>query len=502
MELAVELRDIHKSFGRMKANDGASLAVRAGEVHALMGENGAGKSTLMKILYGLYRPDRGEIRVRGRLVRFRSPSDALRSGLGMVHQHFMLVAPMTVTENVMLGREGAGLLGQLRPGRVERELRECSRRFGLEVDPSARVEDLPVGAQQRVEILRVLLHGADILVFDEPTAVLTPPEVEELFVVFRRLREQGSTIVLITHKLDEVMRVSDRVTVLREGRVAGVRETAATTPAELTALMLGREGHPPQRGSAVRGESALEVEGLEVRDVRGLPAVRGVSLAIRAGEIVGLAGVEGNGQTELVEALLGLRPVHAGHIRLRGRELGRLSNRQRTALGIAHIPADRHRHGMVLEMTVRENLLLGRQRELRFSRMGLLRSGGISAYAQAAIRDYDIRPAQPSAVGRDLSGGNQQKVVAARELERDFTLLVAAQPTRGVDVGATEFLHGRLLEARAQGKAVLLVSADLAEVLALSDRILVLHRGRVAGEVAREQASDAPLGRWMLEGRA
>ncbi|HVP39675.1 MAG TPA: ABC transporter ATP-binding protein [Candidatus Saccharimonadales bacterium] len=503
MSAAVELLDIHKSFSRVKASDGVNLSVERGEIHALVGENGAGKSTLMKILYGLYAPDRGQIRVGGRAVRFRSPADARAHGLGMVHQHFMLVRPMDVAENVLLGREGAGLLGALRPGRAAQALRELSQRYGLAVDPSARVEDLPVGVQQRVEILRVLAHGADILIFDEPTAVLTPQEVSEFFRVLRRLREQGQTVLLITHKLDEVMAVSDRVTVMRAGRVVGVRRTGETSPRELANLMVGRDVLlRVEHAAAHPGAPVLEVRDLVVRDARRLPAVRGVSLTVRAGEVLGVAGVEGNGQTELVEALTGLRAPESGSVRLAGREVTRAPVRERFAAGLAHVPEDRHKHGLVLEMSLEENYLLGRQWEPEVSAAGLLRRAAIAGRARRLTEAFDVRPPDPALLARDLSGGNQQKVVLARELTREARLILAAQPTRGVDIGATEFIHRRLLEARDAGRAVLLVSADLQEVLSLSDRIVVLYRGQVAGEAAAAEATEEGLGLWMLGGAA
>jgi general nucleoside transport system ATP-binding protein len=503
MSAAVELIDIHKSFSRVKANDGVSLAVEAGEIHALVGENGAGKSTLMKILYGLYAPDRGEIRVDGRPTRFRSPADALAHGLGMVHQHFMLVRPMTVAENVLLGREGTGPLGRLDQGRAARELRELSGRYGLQVDPDARVEDLPVGVQQRVEILRVLTHGANILIFDEPTAVLTPQEVTEFFRVLLRLKEQGKTTLLITHKLNEVLAVSDRVTVMRAGRVVGTRFTRETSAAELAALIVGREAQdrgarrPPRVGRPV-----LEVRGLHVRDSRRLQAVRGVSFTVHAGEVLGIAGVEGNGQTELIEAVCGLRAPESGSVCIGGRDVTHSPVRRRFQAGLAHVPEDRHRHGLVLEMTVSENYLLGRQWDREVCPDGLLNRAAIARRARELTASFDVRPPQPELLARDLSGGNQQKVVLARELTRDAKLIVAAQPTRGVDIGATEFIHGRLLQARDAGRAVLLVSADVQEVMAVADRIVVLYRGRLVGEVPAAEATEWDLGLLMLGGGA
>jgi general nucleoside transport system ATP-binding protein len=501
MPAAFELLDIHKSFSLVKANDGVSLSVESGEIHALVGENGAGKSTLMKILYGLYAPDRGEIRVGGQVARFRSPADALAHGLGMVHQHFMLVRPMTVAENVLLGREGAGPLGALHTGRAARALRELSERYGLQVDPDALVEDLPVGVQQRVEILRVLTHGAGILIFDEPTAVLTPQEVADFFRVLLRLKEQGKTMLIITHKLDEVMAVSDRVTVMRAGRVVGRRNTRETSSSELANLMVGREVRMrAERGAAQPGEPVLEVRDLAVRDSRRLPAVRGVSFTVRAGEVVGVAGVQGNGQTELIEAITGLRAPEAGSVRLLGRDVTRASVRGRFQAGLAHVPEDRHKHALVLEMSLAENFLLGRQWEREVCHQGLLDAAATQRRARRLIESFDVRPPDPALMARDLSGGNQQKVVLARELTRAGQLILAAQPTRGVDIGATEFIHARLLEARDAGKAVLLFSADLREVMGLADRILVMNRGQIVDETPASEATEWGLGLRMLAG--
>ena len=503
MPAAVELIGISKTFSRVKANDDVHLRVEAGEIHALVGENGAGKSTLMKILYGLYSADRGEIRIQGRPARFRGPADALRSGLGMVHQHFMLVKPFTVAENILLGSEGAGALGRLPRAAAARRIREVSELYGLQVEPEARVESLPVGVQQRVEILRVLMHGAEILIFDEPTAVLTPQEASEFFAVLSRLREAGKTVLLITHKLDEVMAVSSRVTVMRAGRVVSALSTRDTSPRELARLMVGREirlggrvapGHP--------GEAVLEVRDLRVSDARKLPIVRGVGFEVRAGEILGIAGVEGNGQTGLIEAISGLRLPDSGQVRLCGNDITRAAVLERTRLGLGHIPEDRHERGLVMDLSVSENYLLGRQREPEFTSGGFLRRAPIAAMARRLTAEFDVRPADPELPARALSGGNQQKLVAAREFSRDPRLLIAAQPTRGLDIGAIEFIHGRLVAARDQGKAVLLVSADLQEVMALADRILVLYRGQIAGEVTGAAATEEGLGLWMLGGAA
>jgi simple sugar transport system ATP-binding protein len=494
---AVELIDVTKTFGRLVANDHVSLTVRPGSIHALVGENGAGKTTLMKVLFGLYHPDSGTIRVRGESLRFRSPLDALRAGLGMVHQHFMLVPPLTVAENITLGREPrAGLALDRR--RAEREVEGLSRRYGLRIDPRARIEDLSMGEQQRVEILKTLYRGARILILDEPTAVLTPQEVDELFAVLRSLRDQGDTVILITHKLREVMELSDRVTVLRGGRVAGECDTKDTTIGELAEKMVGRrvllelEKAPARPAGAV-----LEVSGLCVRDDRGLDAVKGVSLAVRAGEVLGVAGVEGNGQAELIEALTGLRHAASGEVRLGGRDVMRATPLERLHAGLAHVPADRLARGILAEYDLADNLILGRQRDLPFARGAWLDRAAIRRNAVETLAAYDVRPPVPEALVRTLSGGNQQKLVVGRELSRRAELLVAAHPTRGVDLGAIEFIHRRLIAERDRGAGVLLVSSELSELLSLSDRLIVLYEGRVVLETRPRDTDERALGLYM-----
>ena len=505
--LAIRLTDIRKSFGPVHANNGASIEVARGEIHALVGENGAGKSTLMRVLSGMYAPDSGRMEVNGRDVSGWSTADAIAAGVGMVHQHFMLVPTLTVAENMMLGRE-LTTGGRLDVARAARETAELSRTTGLAVRPEQKVADLSVGEAQRVEILKTLYRGATILILDEPTGVLSPPEIRELWQVLRGMRERGETIVLITHKLGEVMEISDTITVMRQGRTVERLRTAATTPAEIARAMVGRDVQlaseltveelertsPPAQ---VLGEGAplLEVCDLVVDDVRGLTAVKGVTFSVQPGEIFGIAGVEGNGQTELLDALAGLRPVRSGTIRVARNDATIRSVKERGDLGLSHIPEDRHARGLVLDYSVAENLILGQQH--RFTRGVRLDQREILTNARHQIERFDIRPDDPQLAARTLSGGNQQKVVIAREMGRDFQVLLAAQPTRGVDVGAIEFIHARLREARQAGKAILLVSADLSEILALSNRIAVMYGGRLVTILARAEASEEVLGPYM-----
>jgi general nucleoside transport system ATP-binding protein len=497
---AIRLSDIHKSFGAVQANRGAGLEVARGEIHALVGENGAGKSTLMRILCGMYAPDRGSIMVAGRDVTGWRTADAIAAGVGMVHQHFMLVPTLTVAENIVLGREITNG-GQLDRAAAERAVSELCTATGLMVAPECRVSELSVGGAQRVEILKSLYRGARILILDEPTAVLSPPEVDELWRVLRRLRTAGDTIVLITHKLDEVMEISDTVTVMRQGQTVGRMPTRDTTPAGIARLMVGRDvslatdAAPGEHVPTAGARAALEVHELTVGDGRGPRAVDRVSFAIAPGEILGIAGVEGNGQTELVEVIAGLRRASLGAILLDGRDVRHDTVRARGDMGLSHIPEDRHERGLVLDYSIADNLILGQQH--RFARRGVLDREAIAENAARQIATFDIRPADASLPVRALSGGNQQKVVIARELGRRFSVLLAAQPTRGVDVGAIEFIHAQLRAARADGKAILLVSADLAEVLALSDRVAVMYGGRIAVVLPRERASRDVLGAWM-----
>jgi ABC-type uncharacterized transport system ATPase subunit len=495
---AIRLTAIDKHFGTVHANRRASLEVREGEIHALVGENGAGKSTLMKILSGMTPPDGGTIEVGGRDVTGWTTADAIAAGVGMVHQHFMLVPTLTVAENVVLGREPVSA-GTFDRARAERDVEQLCERSGLVVPAGGLVADLSVGEAQRVEILKLLYRGARVLLLDEPTAVLSPPEVAELWKVLRRLRDGGATVVLITHKLDEVMTVSDHVTVMRMGETVATMSTGDTSPEKIAKAMVGREVDLAVRDAravrAAAGAIALDVHHLVVRGTRIEKAVHDVSFSVAAGEILGIAGVEGNGQTELLEAIAGIRAVTSGTITLDGADITHRSVRTRGELGLSHIPEDRHRRGLILDYSIADNLILGQQH--RYATNGILDRDAIVAHARQRIIEYDIRPAEPSLPARALSGGNQQKIVIARELSRAFLVLLAAQPTRGVDVGAIEFIHAELRKARDAGKAVLLVSAELKEVLTLSDRIAVMYGGRVVAMLPRREASEETIGRFM-----
>jgi simple sugar transport system ATP-binding protein len=474
--------------------------VRRGEVHALLGENGAGKSTLMNVLYGLHQPDEGEIVLRGEPVHIGSPREAIGMRIGMVHQHFMLIPVMTVAENVVLAsepRKGA-LLDR---DAAEQRVRELSERFGLVVDPRAYVEDIGVGQQQRVEILRVLHRGADMLILDEPTAVLTAQETAELFKVLRALTAEGVSVIFISHKLREVLDIADRVTVLRRGAKVGTVDAEGATEASLAKLMVGRDVlFRVEKDATAAGDTLLEVEDLEVDDDRGLPAVRGLSLGVRAGEIVGVAGVDGNGQSELVEAITGLRVPRAGRIRVAGEDVTGGGVQGALAAGVGHIAEDRHRRGLILDFSLAENLALREYRRPPLSRLGLLSPKRMEQQARPLLEQYDVRGGRPDTTAGSLSGGNQQKVVIARELAEEPKVTVAAQPTRGLDVGAIEFVHKRLLEQRDAGRGVLLVSLELEEIRSLSDRVLVIYEGRIVAELAPD-VSDEELGVAMLGGK-
>jgi ABC-type uncharacterized transport system ATPase subunit len=499
---ALELRGITKRFGPLVANEDIDFELRRGEIHALLGENGAGKSTLMNVLYGLHAPDAGEILLDGEPAEISSPRVAIARGIGMVHQHFMLVPVMTVAENIVLATEPTHRGGLLDYGEAVARARELSERFGLAIDPERRVEDLGVGSQQRVEILRALFRGARVLVLDEPTAVLTAQETQELFKILRGLKEQGTAIVFISHKLGEVLQIADRVTVLRRGKRIDTVETAGATERDLARLMVGRDVllRVEKRGHEA-GEPLLEVEDLHVEDDRGLPAVRGVSLAVRAGEVVGIAGVDVNGQTELIEAVMGLRQPVSGTVRVAGKTLAASGARERLDSGVGHIAEDRHRRGLVLDFSVAENLSLREYRKPLLSRLGWLSPRRMADWARGLIRDFDVRGARIETPAAALSGGNQQKVVIARELSCGPRVLIAAQPTRGLDVGAIEFVHQRLLQERDLGKAVLLVSLELDEIRSLSDRVLVIYEGEIVAELPPE-ASDEEFGVAMTGGLA
>ncbi|HUR92397.1 MAG TPA: ABC transporter ATP-binding protein [Gemmatimonadaceae bacterium] len=507
----IRMTGIDKSFGPVRANRGATLDVAPGEIHALVGENGAGKSTLMKILGGLTKPDAGTVEVNGRDVTGWSTSDAIAAGVGVVHQHFMLVPTLTVAENVVLGNEPRrGVMFDR--ARALSDVTALIQRTGLIVPADRRVAELSVGEAQRVEILKTLYRGAKILILDEPTAVLSPPDVQELWGVLRKLRDDGGTIVLITHRLDEVIDISETITVMRAGATVGRMQTAGTTPAEIAKAMVGRDVvlSAPVReavgGAAATTEHAiaplsapiLQVTDLAVNDSRRVRVVDGVSFAIRPGEVLGIAGVEGNGQTELIEAIAGLRDILGGSITVGGRDITSATVKERRDAGIAHVPEDRHRRGLILEYSIAENLVLGAQHE--FASRGSLDTARIESHAQQQIAKFDVRPPTPAPAARTLSGGNQQKVVIAREMGRSFTVLLAAQPTRGVDVGAIEFIHRQIREARDAGKAILLVSAELNEVLALADKVAVMYRGKFAVTMPAREATPEVLGPYMTGG--
>jgi simple sugar transport system ATP-binding protein len=479
----LELRSITKRFPGVVANDAIDLDLLPGEVHALLGENGAGKSTLMNVVYGLYKPDGGEILIRGKPVTLGSARDAIMQGIGMVHQHFMLIPVMTVAENIVLASEPthAGVL--LDNDTADQRVRDLSERFSLAVNPEAHVEDIGVGQEQRVEILKALYRGAEILILDEPTAVLTPQEAAELFEIIRGLQEQGKSIIFISHKLKEVLEIADRITVLRRGRKVETIAREGASETSLARMMVGREVLlRVEKKPSAAGQAMLEVDDLHVLDDRGLEAVRGVSIDVRAGEIVGLAGVDGNGQTELIDAITGLRRLAGGAIRVRGKDISHATTREVLDLGVGHIPEDRQRRGLVLEFSLAENLALHDYDKEPNSHLGWLFPRRMIARARKLLGEFDVRGGNPQTRASALSGGNQQKVVIAREVAGDPDVLIAAQPTRGLDVGAIEYVHRRLVQVRDEGKAVLLVSLELDEIRALADRIVVIYEGRIVGE--------------------
>lgn len=481
--MKLELRGITKRFGAFTANDHIDLTVEPGEIHCLLGENGAGKSTLMNVLYGLYRADEGEIVLDGEPQHFAGPGDAMAAGIGMVHQHFMLIPVFTVAENVMLGNEATKAFGVLDLAEARRRVREISDHFGFDVDPDAIVEDLPVGVQQRVEIIKALSRDAKVLVFDEPTAVLTPQETDELMNTMRQLRAEGTSIVFITHKLREVREVADRITVIRLGKVVGEADPSASND-ELASLMVGRAVELTVQKSAPQlGEVALRVDGVSVSDPSGLVLVDDVSFEVRRGEVLAIAGVQGNGQTELTEAIMGLQQHVQGSITLDGQELLGRSVRNILDAGVGFVPEDRSVDGLVKSFSVAENLMLDRSHGAPFVRAGTLRLSQLQDFARQKIQEFDIRTQGPAQPAGSLSGGNQQKCVIARELSRELKLFIAAQPTRGVDVGSIEFIHQRIIETRDSGVPVIVISTELDEVGALADRIMVMYRGRVVGIV-------------------
>jgi simple sugar transport system ATP-binding protein len=483
----MEMVDIVKQFPGVRANDGVSLEVRSGEVHAILGENGAGKSTLMRQLYGMYQPDEGEIRINGTPVQFRSPADAIRAGIGMIHQHFMLVPTMTVAENVALGRRSTRGL-RLDLDRVSERIRRLAREYGLQVDPDARVWQLSVGEQQRVEILKALDLGASLIILDEPTAVLTPQEVSDLFATLKRMVAEGHSLLFISHKLHEVLEVSDRVTVLRDGVTVGTRETAEVTREELVKLMVGRELKPQTHRDPTPGEPGLVVRGLRVQGDRGEEIVRGVDLRVDTGEILGLAGVSGNGQRELAEALAGVREVSAGRVEVLGTDLTTAHLNERVKAGLSFIPEERMRDGAIREFTVEENLFLRDHEAPEFRRWLFLRFGEMERHSRRLVSEYAVKTPGLDTPLKNLSGGNIQKLILARELSRRPSVLIASQPTRGVDIGAAEYIHKTLLSQRDAGTAILLISEDLDEIRELADRVAVIYAGRIVGVLDRADA--------------
>jgi simple sugar transport system ATP-binding protein len=500
--MKLELRGITKRFPGVVANDNVNLSLNTGEVLSLIGENGAGKSTLMSVLYGMYKPDEGEIVIDGTPLVFSSPADAIAAGIGMVHQHFMLVPVFTVAENVVLGVEPTGALGKLNIDEARRLVREISEKYNLDLDPDAVIEDLPVGVQQRVEIVKVLLRDAKVVVFDEPTAVLTPSEIIEFFEIVKTLVSAGRGVVFITHKLKEALKIADRIAVLRRGKVVGEVDPKAATESQIAEMMVGRPVQlTVEKNSAKAGDVVLTVTDLTVLDADGRTHVENVSFEVHAGEIVGIAGVQGNGQTELVEALTGLRKATSGVIALDGKDLTHSNPRERHQMGMAHIPEDRQRQGLVGGLSVAENLVLTRYHDDQFSHGVIVDWEAADAIAETLITEYDIRtPNKETGVGT-LSGGNQQKVIVARELSRDLRLTIAAQPTRGVDVGSIEYIHSRIVKERDAGTAVLIVSTELEEVMALSDRLLVMYRGKVVAELDPKKVTPMEVGLYMAGSR-
>lgn len=498
MDYIIEMLNIRKEFPGIVANDNITLQVIPGEIHALLGENGAGKSTLMSILFGLYKPDKGIIKVNGKEVNITNPNVATNLGIGMVHQHFKLVHNFTVTENIILGMEtikGAAIDIKSAANRIQ----ELSHLYGLKVDPYAKIEDISVGMQQRVEILKMLYRNAEILIFDEPTAVLTPQEVKELMNIMRRLIKEGKSIILITHKLKEIKAIADRCTVIRKGKGIATVDVVDTSTEKMAELMVGRQvSFKVKKEEPVLKNIFLKVEELNVKDNRGLDAVKNISFEIKGGEILGLAGVDGNGQTELVEAITGLRKIDSGKIILNGQEIQDYLIRQRNELGLGHIPEDRHKHGLVLDFLLEDNMILENYYKNPFSSRGILNRSEIRNYSDRLINEFDVRSGQGSrTIARSMSGGNQQKAIIAREIDKSPLVLIVAQPTRGLDVGAIEYIHRRLIEERDKGKAILLFSLELEEILNVSDRIAVMYEGSIVGIVNSKQTNENELGLMM-----
>ncbi|ADO55445.1 ABC transporter ATP-binding protein [Paenibacillus polymyxa] len=493
----VELKQITKRFPGIVANDSISIKLHKGEIHALLGENGAGKSTLMNILFGLYQPDEGTIEMGGNPVQIDSPNRAIDLGIGMVHQHFKLVQPFTVTENIVLGSEPRKGL-KINYKKADAEVQRLSEQYGLQVNPNAKIEDISVGMQQRVEIIKTLYRGADILIFDEPTAVLTPQEISELLEIMKRLVAEGKSIILITHKLKEIMQIADTVTIIRRGKVIDTVKTSETTPNELAEKMVGRRvSFKVDKKLAQPGQTVLEMNKVISKNKDGIHVLNELNLQVKAGEILGIAGVDGNGQSELIEALTGLRKVDSGSIRLLGKELANQPPRKISEAGVSHIPEDRHKHGLVLDFSMSENMVLETYYQAPYSKNGFLNKDAIEKQAKSLIEKFDVRTPDIHTKARSLSGGNQQKAIIAREIDKNPDLLIAAQPTRGLDVGAIEFVQKQLIAQRDQGKAVLLISFELDEIMNVSDRIAVIYEGKIVGEVLPEETNDQELGLMM-----
>ncbi len=497
----VEMKNITKKFGDFVANDNIDLTVHKGEIHALLGENGAGKTTLMNILYGLYQPTSGEIYIKGQKVEVTNPNVAIKYGIGMVHQHFMLIDPFTVTENIVLGMEETKNFGILNLEEAAKKVEELSKKFGLYVDPNAYIQDISVGMQQRVEILKALYRGADILILDEPTAVLTPQEIEELMEILKELTKQGKTVIIITHKLKEIKQVADYCTIIRRGKKIDTVKVEDVSEEDLASMMVGRNvSFKVDKVDKKPGEVVLEIDNLYVKDNRGLDAVKGLSLKLRKGEILGIAGVDGNGQKELLEALTGLRKVESGKIIMNGKDITNLSPREIIDSGINNIPEDRQKRGLVLDFTVAENLILENYHKEPFSNKGKLNHKAINDFAAESVEKFDVRPRNINQLAGALSGGNQQKVIIAREITNDPEVLIAAQPTRGLDVGAIEYVHKFLVNQRDNDKAVLLISFELDEIMDVSDKIAVIYDGKIVDIIDSKDADENTIGLLMAGG--
>lgn len=499
-EYVIEMNHIRKEFPGIVANDDITLQLKKGEIHALLGENGAGKSTLMSVLFGLYQPEQGNIKKDGKEVKINNPNDATALGIGMVHQHFKLIEVFTVLDNIILGAETTNRLGFLQKKEARKKVLELSERYGLKVDVDAKIEDITVGMQQRVEILKMLYRDNDILIFDEPTAVLTPQEIDELMEIMRGFAKEGKSILFITHKLNEIMSVADRVTVLHKGKYIGTVNTCDVTKQELSTMMVGRPVQLEiEKEKREPGEVVLSVENLVVPSkIHKNDAVKGVSFEGRRGEILCIAGIDGNGQTELIQGITGLEKASGGKVVLNGIDISKLNIRKRSQAGMSHIPEDRHKHGLVLNFTLEQNMVLQDFRDKRFQKGGFIKFDQVRKYAEALIESYDVRSGQgPVTIARSMSGGNQQKAIIAREIDRDQPLIIAVQPTRGLDVGAIEHIHKQLVAERDKGKAVLLVSLEMDEVMSLSDRILVMYEGEIVGELDPSKTNPQELGLYM-----